>query len=101
MTGKWTRDGNFLAPPGHRLRTSLHSGLSAVFTGTHSMSTRIAFIGLGVMGYPMAGHLQRAGYQVTVYNRTTAKAEQWVAEYGGERADTPRDAARGASFIMS
>lgn len=65
------------------------------------MSTRIAFIGLGVMGYPMAGHLQRAGYQVTVYNRTTAKAGQWVAEYGGERADTPRDAARGASFVMS
>ena len=65
------------------------------------MSTRIAFIGLGTMGYPMAGHLQRAGFQVTVYNRTATKAEQWVAEYGGERADTPAAAAQGAALVMS
>ena len=64
------------------------------------MSTRIAFIGLGVMGYPMAGHLQRAGHPVTVYNRTTAKAEQWAAEYGGHYAATPAEAARNADLIM-
>ena len=46
----------------------------------------VAFLGLGVMGYPMAGHLARAGHRVTVYNRTAAKAEAWVAEYGGRHA---------------
>jgi 3-hydroxyisobutyrate dehydrogenase len=49
----------------------------------------VAFLGLGVMGYPMAGHLQSAGHSVTVYNRTTAKAEAWVAEHGGAMATTP------------
>ncbi len=64
--------------------------------------TKVAFIGLGVMGYPMAGHLQNKGHQVTVYNRTAAKAEKWVAEYGGSMAKTPRAAAEGAdiAFIM-
>src|SRR5690348_17139427 len=55
---------------------------------------RVAFIGLGVMGYPMAGHLAKAGLDVTVYNRTYAKAEQWVAEHGGRAARTPREAAQ-------
>lgn len=62
---------------------------------------KIAFLGLGVMGYPMAGHLQAAGHQVTVYNRTTAKAEAWSQEYGGNWAATPREAAEGASFVMA
>ena len=62
---------------------------------------KIAFLGLGVMGYPMAGHLQAAGHEVTVYNRTAAKAEAWVAEHGGASAATPAEAARGAAFVMS
>ena len=57
----------------------------------------VAFIGLGVMGYPMAGHLQSAGHDVTVYNRTAAKAEQWVQQHGGKRAATPGEAARSAA----
>jgi 3-hydroxyisobutyrate dehydrogenase len=60
-----------------------------------------AFLGLGVMGYPMAGYLQKAGHTVTVYNRTTAKAEAWVKEYGGAHGLTPRDAADGADFVMA
>ncbi|WPC06991.1 NAD(P)-dependent oxidoreductase [Pseudomonas benzenivorans] len=62
---------------------------------------KVAFIGLGVMGYPMAGHLTRAGHQLCVYNRTAAKAAQWVAAYGGRRAPTPREAAQGADFVMT
>ena len=61
----------------------------------------IGFIGLGVMGYPMAGHLQRAGHDVTVYNRTTSKATDWVEEYGGSSAPTPRQAADGAEMVMT
>jgi len=64
-------------------------------------SRRVAFLGLGVMGYPMAGHLARAGHQVTVYNRSAAKAEAWVAEYGGRRAATPAAAATGAEFVFA
>ena len=60
---------------------------------------KLAFIGLGVMGYPMAGHLQRAGHSVTVYNRTTATAEAWVADYGGSFAPTPARAAAGAELV--
>ncbi|PTT92048.1 oxidoreductase [Pelomonas sp. HMWF004] len=60
----------------------------------------VAFLGLGVMGHPMAGHLARAGHQVTVYNRTAAKAEAWVKEYGGAFAATPAEAARGAAFVF-
>ncbi len=59
-----------------------------------------AFVGLGVMGYPMAGHLQAAGHPTTVYNRTTAKAEAWVGEHGGSSAPTPREAATGAHLVM-
>ncbi len=62
---------------------------------------KITFLGLGVMGYPMAGHLQKAGHEVTVYNRTTAKAEAWVAEFGGALGKTPAEAAQGAAFVMS
>ena len=62
---------------------------------------KAAFIGLGVMGYPMAGHLQKNGHDVTVYNRTTAKAEKWAGEYGGNFADTPAKAAAGADFVFS
>jgi len=61
---------------------------------------KLAFIGLGVMGYPMAGHLLRAGHEVCVYNRTAAKAQQWVAEYGGSCAPSPREAAHQADFVM-
>jgi 3-hydroxyisobutyrate dehydrogenase len=62
---------------------------------------KVAFLGLGVMGYPMAGHLKAAGHEVTVYNRTSAKAEAWVAQHGGAWAPTPREAARGAEFVMA
>jgi 3-hydroxyisobutyrate dehydrogenase len=62
---------------------------------------RVAFIGLGVMGYPMAGHLARAGHQVTVYNRSAAKAAAWVAEHGGAHAPTPAAAAQGAEFVFA
>ena len=61
---------------------------------------KLAFIGLGIMGYPLAGHLQQAGHQVCVYNRTTAKAERWVAEFGGELALTPAEAALDAELVM-
>ena len=63
--------------------------------------TKLAFLGLGVMGYPMAGHLQAAGHEVCVYNRTTSKAEKWVGQHGGTHAPTPREAAEGADFVMS
>ena len=61
----------------------------------------LAFLGLGVMGYPMAGHLARAGHRVTVYNRTAAKAGQWVKEYGGRQAPAPREAARDADIVFA
>jgi 3-hydroxyisobutyrate dehydrogenase/2-hydroxy-3-oxopropionate reductase len=62
---------------------------------------KLAFLGLGVMGYPMAGHLARAGHRVTVYNRSAAKATQWVAEYGHTSASTPAEAARGADIVFA
>jgi 3-hydroxyisobutyrate dehydrogenase len=61
----------------------------------------VAFLGMGVMGYPMAGHLARAGHHVTVYNRSAAKAQAWVAEYGGTSAATPREAAAGAQIVFA
>jgi 3-hydroxyisobutyrate dehydrogenase-like beta-hydroxyacid dehydrogenase len=62
---------------------------------------KVAFLGLGVMGYPMAGHLlKKGGHDVTVYNRTAAKAQQWAKEYGGRHAATPREAARDCDFVM-
>lgn len=61
----------------------------------------VAFLGLGVMGYPMAGHLAAKGHSVTVYNRTVAKADAWVAKHGGQRAITPALAAKDADFVMA
>ena len=62
---------------------------------------KLAFLGLGVMGYPMAGHLVAKGHQVTVYNRSAAKAQAWVAQHGGMAADTPAQAAAGADFVLA
>ena len=64
------------------------------------MSQKVAFIGLGVMGYPMAGHLQKSGYQVCVYNRTSIKAQKWVEQYTGSMADTPAQAAKDADIVF-
>jgi 3-hydroxyisobutyrate dehydrogenase len=63
--------------------------------------TKITFLGLGVMGYPMAGHLARAGHEVTVYNRTAAKAGAWASEHGGATGATPAEASKGAEMVMS
>ncbi len=62
---------------------------------------KVAFLGLGVMGYPMAGHLARGGHQVSVYNRTAEKARRWVTEHGGRQAATPREAVAGAELVMT
>ena len=62
---------------------------------------KLAFLGLGVMGYPMAGHLAAKGHEVTVYNRTAAKAEKWAAQHGGNWAATPAEAAAGADMVMA
>src|SRR3954462_4307829 len=62
---------------------------------------KVAFLGLGVMGYPMAGHLKnKGGHDVTVYNRSAAKADKWVAQYGGKKAATPKEASAGQDFGM-
>src|SRR5262245_10851496 len=62
---------------------------------------KVAFLGLGVMGYPMAGHLKnKGGHDVTVYNRSSAKADKWAAQYGGKSAKTPKEAAEGQDFVM-
>ena len=65
------------------------------------MTCNVAFIGLGVMGYPMAGFISKAGHNVTVFNRTTAKAEKWVNEYKGKMAETPAEAAKDAEYIFT
>ena len=65
------------------------------------MTCNIAFIGLGVMGYPMAGYISKAGHKVTVYNRTTAKADKWLTEYKGFKAETPAKAADSAEYIFT
>jgi 3-hydroxyisobutyrate dehydrogenase len=65
------------------------------------MNSTIAFIGLGTMGFPMAGHLVKAGHKVTAYNRTPAKAAEWQKQYGGLAAATPADAAKGAAFVFT
>jgi 3-hydroxyisobutyrate dehydrogenase len=61
---------------------------------------KTAFIGMGVMGFPMAGHLKAKGHEVTIYNRTAARAEEWVAKHGGKRGATPAEAAKGAEFVF-
>ena len=63
--------------------------------------SKVAFIGLGVMGYPMAGHLAAAGHEVTVYNRTAEKAQRWTGEHGGKMVATPADAAAGADIVFA
>ena len=65
------------------------------------MSFKVSFIGLGVMGYPMAGHISKGGHDVTVFNRTTSKAEKWVKEYKGKLAKTPREAVTDCDFIFT
>ncbi|WP_288108647.1 NAD(P)-dependent oxidoreductase [Limnobacter sp.] len=69
-------------------------------SGLDTMGFKVAFLGLGVMGYPMARHLAKAGHEVTVYNRTAAKAEQWVADHGGKMAHTPQQAAQDQDFVF-
>ena len=65
------------------------------------MTCNIAFIGLGVMGYPMAGYISKGGHNVTVFNRTKSKAEKWIKDYKGRMAETPAEAAKGAEFIFT
>ena len=65
------------------------------------MTCKVAFIGLGVMGYPMAGYISKAGHNVTVYNRTIAKADKWLAEHKGAKAETPAKATDGADFVFT
>ena len=65
------------------------------------MTCKVAFIGLGVMGYPMAGYISKAGHNVTVYNRTTAKADKWLTEYKGSKAETAAKAADGSDFVFT
>ena len=65
------------------------------------MSCNVAFIGLGVMGYPMAGYISKAGHNVTVFNRTGSKADKWISEYKGTKADTPAEAAKDAEYIFT
>ena len=62
---------------------------------------KLAFLGLGVMGAPMAGHLQKGGHDVTVYNRTASKSEDWAKTHGGSHAATPRAAVKDADFVMA
>ena len=65
------------------------------------MTSKVAFIGLGVMGYPMSGYISKGGHNVTVFNRTKSKAEKWISEYKGNMADTPAKAAAGAEYIFT
>ncbi len=76
--------------------------MSSIASKTYESTTpkKVAFLGLGVMGFPMAGHLVRAGHSVTVYNRSAAKAQAWVAEFGGAAKPTPREAAAGADIVF-
>jgi 3-hydroxyisobutyrate dehydrogenase/2-hydroxy-3-oxopropionate reductase len=77
--------------------------MSSINPKTYEPTTprKVAFLGLGVMGFPMAGHLAKAGHEVTVYNRSPAKAQAWVAEFGGKAAATPREAAAGADVVCA
>ena len=65
------------------------------------MTCNVTFIGLGVMGYPMAGYISKAGHNVTVFNRTTSKADAWLNKYKGSKAETPAKAAEGADYIFT
>ena len=65
------------------------------------MSCKVSFIGLGVMGYPMAGYISKAGHNVTVFNRTKSKAEKWLKNYSGEIAETPAEAVKDSDFVFT
>ena len=65
------------------------------------MSCKVTFIGLGVMGYPMAGYISKAGHNVTVYNRTKSKAEKWIKDYKGKIAETPEEAAKDSDYVFT
>ena len=71
------------------------------FLNIKKMTCNVAFIGLGVMGYPMAGYISKAGHNVTVFNRTGSKADKWISEYKGTKADTPAKAAENAEYILT
>jgi 3-hydroxyisobutyrate dehydrogenase len=87
-------DDNLLQPAGRRKSRGRVKG--------ERIMAKVAFLGLGVMGYPMAGHLKgKGGHEVTVYNRTAAKAEKWVTQFGGKAAATPKAAAQGQDFVMA
>ena len=77
--------------------------MASIGTRTYDTAAplKVAFIGLGVMGFPMAGHLAKAGHQVTVYNRNPARRTAWLAEFSGQQAATPREAAQGADLVMT
>ena len=80
-------------------RQQCHLGLGRQIEKDYSM-LKVAFLGMGVMGYPMAGHIAAAGHEVTVYNRTAAKSEAWAAQHGGAAALTPAAAAADADFVF-
>jgi 3-hydroxyisobutyrate dehydrogenase-like beta-hydroxyacid dehydrogenase len=88
-------EGRILAPEPSKMIAASPRSYAPVSPAT------VAFLGLGVMGHPMAGHLARAGHRVTVYNRTATKAEAWAAQFGGRSAATPREAAAGAEFVFA
>src|SRR5690606_34670064 len=94
--------GGLLLPTNHKLTYTEITAMPSINARPYDSqpSTDVAFLGLGLMGFPMAGHLAKAGHKVTVYNRTFAKAEAWVQEFGGKAARTPRAAAQGAKVVF-
>jgi 3-hydroxyisobutyrate dehydrogenase len=87
--------------PARRLSAAAAARHSAGAKQGGTVAMKLAFLGLGVMGYPMAGHLAKAGHQVTVYNRTPAKAEAWAKDHGGSHRPSPMEAAKGADIVFS
>src|SRR6201981_3499130 len=86
-------------PPNNAVRPV--AGETPRFRNKVADMAKVAFLGLGVMGFPMAGHLvKKGGHEVTVYNRTAAKAQQWADKFGGRAAPTPKAAAEGQDFVM-
>src|SRR5690349_541499 len=85
-----------------RLISRRHPPEIGVCSSAEEIMAKVAFVGLGVMGYPMAGHLKaKGGHEVMVFNRTAAKAEKWVSQHGGKSAPTPRQAAEGQDFVLA
>ncbi len=95
---RWRRENSGRATAGKRRVAGVEGPGSA---GRGEEAVKVAFMGLGVMGYPMAGHLAAAGHEVTVFNRTPAKAEGWTAQHGGTSAPTPAEAARGCDIVFA